>query len=113
MKEMSFSLARIHGLAMDDKVEVLQELVDNETNLVCYRGSSFEEYLEFIAAGSGDLNARGERYIASLRISKTTRRKKEFRSLLLLIIKNVVFYTNGKGDDFVLKCIYHLYYLRR
>uniref|UniRef100_A0A0D9ZS48 Fe2OG dioxygenase domain-containing protein n=1 Tax=Oryza glumipatula TaxID=40148 RepID=A0A0D9ZS48_9ORYZ len=63
--ESRISIASIHGLSMDEEVHCAEELVD-EHHPKMYRGSSFQDFLDFLPANMN----RYKRYVESLRIDK-------------------------------------------
>lgn len=62
--EERISIASIHSYSMDEKVNTLNELVD-EQHPKRYQESSFRDFLEFISNGC---NIGGQSFIQSLRI---------------------------------------------
>lgn len=60
--EARISIASIHGLSMDEKVNCAEELVD-EQHPKLYRGSSFYDFLDFLPS-----NIEYKRFVESLKI---------------------------------------------
>lgn len=60
--EARISIASIHGLSMDEKVNCAEELVD-EHHPKLYRGSSFHDFLNFLPS-----NIEYKRFVESLKI---------------------------------------------
>ncbi|XP_042505555.1 2-oxoglutarate-dependent dioxygenase 21, chloroplastic [Macadamia integrifolia] len=60
-----FSLGSLHSLAMDEKMECAEELVDDQLRPRRYKGSSFRDFLDFLSAN--DIG-EGKSFIDTLRI---------------------------------------------
>ncbi|KAL6651846.1 hypothetical protein ACP70R_010771 [Stipagrostis hirtigluma subsp. patula] len=63
--EARISIASIHGLSMDEKVNCAKELVD-EHHPKLYRGSSFHDFLNFLPSNVN----KYKRFVESLRINR-------------------------------------------
>ncbi|XP_043697846.1 2-oxoglutarate-dependent dioxygenase 21, chloroplastic [Telopea speciosissima] len=62
-----FSLASLHSLAIDEKMECAEELVDEQLRPRGYKGSSFRDFLNFLSAN--DI-AKGQSFIETLKIKE-------------------------------------------
>ncbi|KAL6651848.1 hypothetical protein ACP70R_010773 [Stipagrostis hirtigluma subsp. patula] len=63
--EARISIASIHGLSMDEKVHCAEELVD-EHHPEMYRGSSFQDFLNFLPSNNNNY----KRFIETLKIDR-------------------------------------------
>ncbi|KAM0935518.1 putative flavanone 3-dioxygenase [Dioscorea sansibarensis] len=64
--KMRFSIASLHSLAMDEKVAVADELVD-EQHPRGYRDCSFKDFLGYLTSGNATLG-QGKEYLDTLKI---------------------------------------------
>ncbi|KAJ4950325.1 hypothetical protein NE237_027157 [Protea cynaroides] len=61
------SLACFHSLAMDERMECAEELVDEQLRPNGYKGSSFRDFLDFLSAND---TAKGKSFIDTLKIQE-------------------------------------------
>jgi isopenicillin N synthase-like dioxygenase len=65
--EPRISIASIHGLSMDEKVRCAEELI-SEQHPEMYRGSSFQDFLDFLLSKSNTNSYK--RFVESLKIGR-------------------------------------------
>lgn len=63
--EPRISIASIHGLSMDEKVHCAEELI-SEQHPEMYRGSSFQDFLDFLLSNTNSY----KRFVESLKIGR-------------------------------------------